>query len=289
MKYLIALLILFTSCNSINKQHSHPAVKNGDVSINYTIKGEADTVIVFVHGWAINKTYWQSQQDLLSSRFTTVAIDLGGHGTSAHNRNSWTVYDYANDVIAVINTLKLDKVILVGHSMSGDVVTAVAESIPGKIIGLIGVDNFKGTIDAYSKEDLEQYNAFFAAMHANYDSAVTRFGYATLFPPRYTDSAIMKKVISDILATDTSISIKTMEAIMQSELTTKERLSKLTIPVHVTTSEYAPTNKTQMNAVCKAGFKEKIITGVGHYPMVEQPNEFNRLLMETINDISKGH
>ena len=289
MKYLIALLILFTSCNSINKQHSHPAVKNGDVSINYTIKGEADTVIVFVHGWAINKTYWQSQQDLLSSRFTTVAIDLGGHGTSAHKRNSWTMYNYADDVIAVINTLKLDKVILVGHSMSGDVVTAVADSIPGKIIGLIGVDNFKGTIDAYSKEDLEQYNAFFAAMHANYNSAVTRFGYATLFPPRYTDSAIMKKVISDILATDTSISIKTMEAIMQSELTTKERLSKLTIPVHVITSEYAPTNKTQMNAVCKAGFKEKIITGVGHYPMVEQPNEFNRLLMETINDISKEH
>ena len=289
MKYLIALLILFTSCNSINKQHSHPAVKNGDVSINYTIKGEADTVIVFVHGWAINKTYWQSQQDLLSSRFTTVAIDLGGHGTSAHKRNSWTMYNYADDVIAVINTLKLDKVILVGHSMSGDVVTAVADSIPGKIIGLIGVDNFKGTIDAYSKEDLEQYNAFFAAMHANYNSAVTRFGYAMLFPPSYTDSAIMKKVISDILATDTSISIKTMEAIMQSELTTKERLSKLTIPVHVITSEYAPTNKTQMNAVCKAGFKEKIITGVGHYPMVEQPNEFNRLLMETINDISKEH
>lgn len=288
-KYLVAVFLLFSACNTSSKKQLHPAVKNGNVSIDYSIKGTGDTAIVLVHGWAINKTYWQSQQDLLSNRFTTVALDLGGHGTSGHNRNSWTVYDYANDVITLINTLKLDKVILVGHSMSGDVVTAVTDSIPGKIIGLIGVDNFKGTIDAYSKEELEQYGAFFAAMHANYDSAVTRFGYATLFPPNYTDSAIMKKIITDILATDTSVSIKTMEAMMQSELTTKERLSKLSIPVHVITSEYAPTNKTQMNAVCKAGFKERIIKGVGHYPMVEEANEFNRLLVETINDISTEH
>lgn len=286
MKYVIAMLLLLSACNQPNKPSTHPSVKNGEVNIDYSIKGHGDTAIVFVHGWAINKTYWQSAQELLSNRFTTVALDLGGHGQSGRNRNSWTVYDYANDVITLINTLQLNKVILVGHSMSGDVVTAVTDSIPGKIIGLIGVDNFKGTIDAYDKKDLDQYNAFLAAMRVNYDSVVTGFSYATLFPPNYADSASMKKVMKDILATDTAVSIKTMEAMMQSELTAKERLKKLTIPVHVITSEYAPTNKEQMNAVCKAGFKEKIIKGVGHYPMVEQPSEFNRLLLETINDIA---
>src|SRR5678810_35702 len=89
----------FCACTSNEKKIAeHVPVKSGDVAIAYNLKGSGDTMIVFVHGWAISKEYWQSQQELFSKRYATVALDLGGHGQSGRNRDSWTVYDYANAV-----------------------------------------------------------------------------------------------------------------------------------------------------------------------------------------------
>jgi len=290
MKYFfIGTIIFLYSCSSNEKKVTGPVpVKSGDVNIAYDLKGSGDTTIVFVHGWAINKEYWQSQEDVFSKRFSTVALDLGGHGQSGKNRDSWTVYDYANDVIAVINALKPDKVILVGHSMSGDVIAAVTDSIPSKIVGLVGVDNFKDIRTTRSKDEQEGINGFLKILHSRYDSIITASCYSDLFPPKYSDSAVMKKLVRDVLQTDSSVSIKTIEAMMQSSLSEGDRLSKVSLPVHVITSDYAPVNKPVMEKYCKAGFKEKIIHGTGHYPMIEKPEEFNQLLTETFDQIAAG-
>jgi len=117
---------------------------------------------------------------------------------------------------------------------------------------------------------------------------ITAYCYSGLFPPKYPDSAIMKKVVKDVLQADSAVSIKTIEAMIQSSLTEGDRLSKVSLPVHVITSDYAPVNRPVMEKYCKAGFKEKIIRGTGHYPKIEKPEEFNQLLMETVNEIAAG-
>jgi pimeloyl-ACP methyl ester carboxylesterase len=62
----------------------------------------------------------------LSSEYTVVALDLGGHGQSGHNRENWTIEDFAKDVRAVIDGLHLNNVILVGHSMGGEIILQTA-------------------------------------------------------------------------------------------------------------------------------------------------------------------
>lgn len=73
-----------------------------------------------------------------------------------------------------------------------------------------------------------------------------------------------------------------------SSLTERDRLSKVNLPVHVITSDYAPINKSVVEEYCRVGLKEKIIRGTGHYPMVEKPEELNQLLAETLNEIAAG-
>ncbi len=290
MKYtaLLIITLAWCSCSTAPVKETPVAIKSEGVDISYNREGTGDTAIVFVHGWAINKTYWQSQQDLLSKRFTTVALDLGGHGESGKNRDSWTVFDYANDVIALINGLDLKKVILVGHSMSGDVISAVADSIPQKIVGFIGIDNFKNISTSYTAEDQQNFDGFIRLLHRNYDSVITAFCYASLFPADYRDSSAMKKVVDDVLKTDTSVSIKTIDAMLRTGITEGDRLKRVNLPVHVITSAYAPVNKDTMAVYCVKGLKEKVIDGTGHYPMIEQPEVFNRLLLETIDEIAAG-
>src|SRR6185295_7436006 len=109
--FFACCLFSILSCVSTSEK-KHVAIKNGDVSIAYTMSGNGDTSIVFVHGWGISKEYWKQQQDALSSDYTVVALDLGGHGQSGHNRENWTIEEFAKDVGAVIDRLKLNNVIL---------------------------------------------------------------------------------------------------------------------------------------------------------------------------------
>src|SRR4030095_3577881 len=95
MKKIITLLLLPVFTAAPEKQVSY--VKNGNVNIAYTKNGNNDTALVLVHGWCINKEYWQKQIDYFNKQYTVVAIDLGGHGESGHNRNSWTTNDFATD------------------------------------------------------------------------------------------------------------------------------------------------------------------------------------------------
>ncbi|MDH5743438.1 MAG: alpha/beta hydrolase, partial [Candidatus Aminicenantes bacterium] len=53
---------------------------------------------------------------------------------------AWTMEAYGEDVVAVVNKLKLQEVILVGHSMGGYVILEAARRLPERIIGLVGVD-----------------------------------------------------------------------------------------------------------------------------------------------------
>ena len=288
MRYLSFLFVLLVSCASpsIHPREKKP-VSNGNVSISYDLKGTGDTLLVLVHGWAINKDYWKNQVDTFSKRFTVAAIDLGGHGQSGKNRESFTAADYANDVMAVINAVGADHIILVGHSMSGDIVLQVANKIPGKVKGIIGVDNFKSVSESYSKADEAGIDSFKIALHKNYKEVVTEWCYKGLFPPGYSDSNMIKKLLSDVLATDSSISIKTIENMIASDLGIGERLKKLSIPLYVITSDYAPVDVATLKKYCRAGFYEKIIRGTGHYPMLEKPEAFNRLLFEIADDIAK--
>jgi non-heme chloroperoxidase len=76
--------------------------------------------VVFSHGWPLNADVWDPQLLFMaSSGFRAVAHDRRGHGRSGQPWNSNTMDDYADDLAAVIDTLDLRDVVLVGHSTGG--------------------------------------------------------------------------------------------------------------------------------------------------------------------------
>ncbi|RZL31200.1 MAG: hypothetical protein EOP00_35380, partial [Pedobacter sp.] len=64
MRCFLFLLVFAIGCSSpVKEEKETKKNSNGEVSIAYDLKGNGDTLLVFVHGWAINKTYWQHQVD----------------------------------------------------------------------------------------------------------------------------------------------------------------------------------------------------------------------------------
>ncbi|HSD39055.1 MAG TPA: alpha/beta hydrolase [Rhodocyclaceae bacterium] len=77
-------------------------------------------VVVFSHGWPLNSDSWESQMYFLASKgFRVVAHDRRGHGRSSQPWDGNDMDHYADDLAAVIESLKLKNVTLVGFSTGG--------------------------------------------------------------------------------------------------------------------------------------------------------------------------
>lgn len=93
---------------------------------------------VLVHGAWADESAWGFVRNDLSKHANVVAVNLPAHGADNVNGVGIGLRDYVKAVTDVINKQR-GKVILVGHSMAGEVISQVAENIPNKIDKLIYV------------------------------------------------------------------------------------------------------------------------------------------------------
>jgi pimeloyl-ACP methyl ester carboxylesterase len=280
----LIVLAAISACNSPSKNPPSGTLKtqNNGVNIAYTDTGNSDTTLLFVHGWCINKTYFTDQVDAFSKRYRVVTIDLPGFGQSGKNRTSWTVGDFGKDVTSVITQLDLKHVILIGHSMSGAIVVQAKLDAPDKVIGLIGIDNFK----EYSTEpETPEYKAAFgaviSALKKNFKKAATDYFNQYLFY-KTTDSALRKRILNDVTHTDSTVAIACLED--NNSFNTAARLKEAKMKIHLINSDNTP-NDTTGFIKNNIPYQLLIIHTTGHFPMAEKPNEFNILLQKAINDI----
>src|SRR5262245_40716305 len=91
------------------------------VELAYEEEGAGTPALVFVHGWCGDRAFWRGTLDAFAATNHVVALDLAGHGASGAGRERWTLEELAGDVVAVVEALPDERVILVGHSMGAPV------------------------------------------------------------------------------------------------------------------------------------------------------------------------
>lgn len=89
-------------------------------SVSYKDEGlEGSPVIIFVHGFPFNKSMWNLQVRSLKDNYRLIAYDIRGHGDSNAGNEVFSIDLFANDLIGLMDALKIDKAILCGLSMGG--------------------------------------------------------------------------------------------------------------------------------------------------------------------------
>ena len=116
-----------------------------NTKISYTDSGEGNA-IVLLHGFLENKKMWAEYVKLFSEKYRVITIDLLGHGESDCLGYVHEMEDNANVVYEVLQSLKIEKVTILGHSMGGYVALAFAELFPENIKKLV-------LLNSTSKED----------------------------------------------------------------------------------------------------------------------------------------
>jgi len=260
------------------------SVRNDSTSIHYLHKGDGETTLLFLHGWCINAEYWEDQLDYFGDNYAVYALDLPGFGLSSTIRKSWTVPEYARDVIAFIKKLRLKNVVLIGHSMSGDIILQTALYNDPSIVGVIGIDNFKLVGVEFTPEQMEEYTSFIKMMEQDYQKMAASYADQYLFHPS-TDSSDRARVKADFTNANEEVAMATLRENMNYGEHESEKLKELNYKLYLLNSDAYPTNIDGLKANCRKSFEIFDIHATGHYPMIEKPDEFNRILEQILMEI----
>src|ERR1700722_2976524 len=104
-------------------------------------KGSAKQAVILVHGWTSDETSWDPQVPVLSQKYRVITLDLPGHGQSDPPKDGkFSMAVFARAVEAVRAEAKIDKAVLVGHSMGTPVIREYAQMYPQHVAGLVPVD-----------------------------------------------------------------------------------------------------------------------------------------------------
>lgn len=115
-------------------------------------------VVVLLHGFPLDRTMWIAQQTTLGARYRVITPDLRGHGETAAPEGIYPIDDMADDVVELIDGLKiLEPIVLGGLSMGGYIALSLAVRYPKRLRGLMLMDTRAGADTpeaARAREDL---------------------------------------------------------------------------------------------------------------------------------------
>lgn len=258
---------------------NNTAVSADGVPIHYRIEGQGDYTLVFVHGWCTDMSYWDAQIPSFRVYYRVVTLDLAGHGRSGKDRRDWTMEAFGQDVAAVVNTLDLRNVILIGHSMGGAVILEAARLLPERVIGLVGVDTFS---DIYlAPFSAQQIEVTLEPFRQDFMEGIRRYVLENYF--RFSSSERLKRrVILEMSDTPEAIGIACLEQLLLYDA--EPTLQQLSIPVRSINAD-RPLVYFRRIRTNTESFTNKFLSNVGHFLMIEQPEVFNRALADFLGQI----
>jgi pimeloyl-ACP methyl ester carboxylesterase len=251
-------------------------VRSADgVEIAYSARGSGETALVFIHGGLADRTFWAPQLSSLAGKFRVVALDLAGHGESGRGRKAWTIAAFGEDVRAVVEALGLRRVVLIGNSLGGPVALEAARLLRGRAIGVVGVDTLH---DGTVKLDPVESHARAEAFRKDFMGAC-RAMIDALFHPG-TERDLRAWAEKRMCATSPEVVVGMMEGFAGYDMAAAFRGAG--VPIRAINGDLWPT-RTDLNRTVTPDFDAVVMTGAGHYPMLERPDEFNRHLVEIVS------
>ncbi len=245
------------------------------------VRGQGDMALIFLHGWCGSRNWWQRQVDEFAKDFRVVTVDQAGHGESGKDRKEWSIAGMAQDVESIVKQLGLKRVILVGHSMGGPIALAAAKRLPGTVVAVIGVDTLQNVEFKWPEETTRH---FLTGFENDFPSAMTN-AMKGMFPPN-ADPKVVESITAGALKQDRRMALGLMRDM--TKLDTKALLKAADVPVRCINAgpgaQFAMPTAADVNRKY-ADFSVVIIEGVGHFPMLEKPAEFNARLRETLKEL----
>ncbi len=253
------------------------------VPANVRVQGTGPA-IVLIHGFGAAIDWWDAIAPTLAADHRVISIDLIGHGGTAAPASGYSIERQAELVAAVLDKLGVERVTVIGHSMGGEVATALAERNPARIERMVLIDSpataaatFTPLTHLYMEPVIGQVLSRFetdAALRHGLEQ-----GFAPGFPVPEAFVADLKQLTYTAFrsAHDESIAYRTAKPPYE-RLAALQPVPPLLAILGAEDAIVPPENARLFLRV--PGAKLVMIEGSGHSPMVEKPEK----VLEALRD-----
>lgn len=252
------------------------------VPANITIEGVGPT-IVLIHGFGAAIDWWDDIAPGLAADHRVIRIDLIGHGGTMAPRSGYSIERQAMLVSGLLDRLGVDRFTVIGHSMGGEVATALAEINPQRIERMILIDSparsesaeFTIMTGVYFQRPLGEVLSYLES-----DDAIRR-GLAQGFAPGFTVPDMFVDDVKQLTysafrqAHDESVTYRKTKPPYE-RIAALKPLPPLLAIFGTRDAIISPDDAKFFERV--PGAKVTMIEGAGHSPMVESPTKVLELI-----------
>jgi len=264
------------------------------LTVSYNDEGpNGAPVIILIHGFPFNKSMWNEQMEVLTENFRVIAYDIRGFGNSEAGTDDFSIELFVNDLLGLMDALKIEKAMLCGSSMGGYIALNAIENYPERFNALILCDTncVADTPEAVEKRmmAIENIDKYGVEPYANES-------LKNLFTPLsfVTNQKKIAAVKEMILKTSAQTLSSTLFALTKRKETCN-KLAEIEVPVLILVGEddkiTPPVAARRMHKNIKRSILN-VIEDAGHLSNIENSHEFNIHLGKFVstvklNDIKK--
>jgi pimeloyl-ACP methyl ester carboxylesterase len=230
--------------------------------------------LILVHGFTTTSEFWREQVEEFSASYQVIRLNLPGHGISpSPTTRSYTIDAFVEDLEGIFQHFSLSRAALVGLSMGGVVAQKFAVKNPQLLQSLVLVDTTANGLGP----DVRAENVL-AAIDSLGIATASQNVVAHSFGPG-APRALVEWAKREVIQTPEFVARAAIMSLTKTD--TRASLSRITTPTMVIVGSEDIILPPAESRTLSDGIPNStliVIENAGHFPMVEQPGEFNRTL-----------
>ena len=283
----VAVMFCWLANPAMHAQHTVTFKGGGQMYYEDTGSGE---VVLFLHGHTLDRRMWNGQVALLKDSYRVVVPDLRGYGKSADPQEGYQ-FTHADDVIALMDSLGIEKAHVVGLSMGAYVAGDLVALFPDRLLSCVMVSGetcaFTGPGKPRPAKEVAQRKRDIAKVKANVEAYKRRRVNGLLgacHPANH--EKIRAELTREIMDWGAWQALHVTTRVYYGEQAwAKLRANKSDVPSLIVYGESERVSKGYSLPYLPNGRLE-VFKQCGHMVNLEQPEKFNALLVKWLADHS---
>jgi pimeloyl-ACP methyl ester carboxylesterase len=268
--------------------------KSNDLRIEYSVEGSGDETILLVMGLGARSADWgRDFPERLSERYRVVRFDNRGTGGSAVGDSpgssdkpaeAWTLEDMAEDAVAVLDAVGVERAHVLGISMGGMISQLVALGHPERVNRLVLLStNFGGP--GIVRPNAELISLLYSPPRGTSPEEIVRLALQMITAPGFAEAN--QELIDELVEyarlqpTPKMVFATQLQAILSSDRSERVRdIRAPTLVIHGDMDPLIPYENGVRLAERIPGARLETLRGVGHVPSFEAPAELAKLVLD---------
>jgi len=254
-----------------------PYISNNGLHLHYESYGKG-LPLLLIHGLGSSSKDWELQIADFSRHYQVITVDLRGHGQSDKPPGPYNVSMFVDDIIYLLKSLELPSAHVVGISLGGMVALQLAVNAPEIVRSLVVVNSCPAVIPRTIVDQIKLWVRI--ALIQTIGIRNTTFIISKKLFPKPEQSLLRKTLIERWSTNDKRAYLHSYRSIMGWSVL--DRLDAINCPTLIISGDrdYIPMN---IKRECVSQIKNaelQVISDSGHATPVDQPAQFNKVLIE---------